>query len=105
MHIGFWKRSAAGLVGALVLSGPLVGFLAAGAPDVTAGAAAGHSVTAPASINFNSVTLGDIYEQQFAVTNDGDAPATVGGATYTGDVDDFEVLPDASCPSSTRRPT
>jgi hypothetical protein len=99
MRMGSGKRSAAGLVGALVLSGPLVGLVAVGAPTVTADAATSHSLGVPAGINFGNVTLGDVYLQSFAATNTSTSePATITGASESGDMNDFAVLPDLSCP-------
>ncbi|HWD53798.1 MAG TPA: choice-of-anchor D domain-containing protein [Acidimicrobiales bacterium] len=101
MLIGSWKKVVAALVGALALSGPIVG-LAAMSPSAVAGATNPTSLSVlPTSLTFNPTTLGTYSEQQFTVSNNTGSEVTIQYFARSGaNGNDFTLVvdDDATCP-------
>ncbi|HWF16504.1 MAG TPA: choice-of-anchor D domain-containing protein [Acidimicrobiales bacterium] len=101
MHIGSWRKVAAVLVGALTLSGPIVGLAAVTqSTDVGALPAPTLSVT-PTSLTFNNTLLGTYTEQKFTVSNNTGSEITLQYFARSGaNGNDFTIVVDdnATCP-------
>ncbi len=97
MHIWSWRRAACALAGGVALAGPVVGL--AGASSAASSSAQSHSgISVVPSIDFGSVTLGDIVALPETVTNTSGSTVEIGGDSISGDYYDFFSLPDTSCP-------
>ena len=101
MHIGSWRKVAAAVVGALALSGPIVG-LAAVSPSTDAGAVSPPTLSVmPTSLSFNNTLLGTYTEQTFTVSNHTGSEVTLQYFARSGaNGNDFTIVVDdaATCP-------
>jgi hypothetical protein len=99
MNDGVWKRAAHALAGAVALGGSVLAFVAVDPPTAASGAAVSHPLSLNPSVDFGSVTLGDITSRLETVTNNSASSVTVLGTTSSGaNPQDFSAFPDLSCP-------